>query len=111
MATTRKEAAPEKGQAKAPDPAGALAQAFLTLRNEDEVRRFLADLCTPGEIRALAERWHVAGLLAEGALSYRDICQETGVSTATIVRVARFLRDEQFGGYRLALARQGKDIK
>lgn len=118
MATRRREAAPPKAPrkaakapAQAPDPVRALARAFLTLRNEDEVRRFLADICTPAETRALAERWHVAGLLADGDLSYRDICQETGVSTATIVRVARFLKEEQFGGYRLVLARQGKGLK
>ena len=33
-------------------------------------------------------------------LSYRDIHEETGVSTTTIVRVGRFLRDEPHKGYR-----------
>ena len=61
---------------------------------------FLVDLCTPAELRALSERWHVAKLLKEGKLSYRDINAQTGVSTTTIGRVARFLRDEPHGGYR-----------
>jgi len=39
-------------------------------------------------------------LLQEGELSYRDINAKTGVSTTTIGRVARFLRDEPHGGYR-----------
>lgn len=106
MGARRKEQArPKKTAAEDADPAAALSRVLLSMKNEDEMRRFLADLCTPGEIRALGERWHVARLLAEGALSYREICEATGVSTATIVRVARFLRDERFGGYRLAMTR------
>ncbi len=56
-------------------------------------------------MRALSERWHVARLLDEGELSYRQINEATGVSTATIVRVARFLRDEPHQGYRAVLDR------
>ena len=82
-----------------------LCEALLALRKPDEARRFLADLCTPGEIRALAERWHVAQLLNDGQHSYREINAMTGVSTATITRVARFLVDEDYGGYRLVLDR------
>ena len=65
--------------------------------------RLLADLCTPAEIRTMAERWHVARLLDGTDLSYRDIHEGTGVSTTTIVRVARFLRQEPNQGYRLAI--------
>ncbi len=67
----------------------------------------LADLCTPSEVRTLAERWHVARLLDGTDMSYRDIHEATGVSTTTIVRVARFLRTEPNGGYRAALDRLG----
>ena len=63
----------------------------------------LIDLCTPAEIRTLAERWQVARLLDQTNLSYRDIHEATGVSTTTIVRVARFLRQEPHQGYRRAL--------
>lgn len=63
----------------------------------------LVDLCTPAELRALSERWRVAEMLDEGELSYRDISAQTGVSTTTIGRVARFLKDEPHGGYRLLL--------
>ncbi len=67
------------------------------------MQRLLTDLCTPAEIRTLAERWHVARLLDGTDLSYREIHEATGVSTTTIVRVARFLRQEQNRGYRAAL--------
>jgi uncharacterized protein YerC len=67
------------------------------------MRRLLSDLCTPSELHTLAERWHVAQLLDGTSLSYRDIHDATGVSTTTIVRIARFLRGEPHQGYRKAL--------
>ena len=67
------------------------------------MRRLLVDLCTPAEIRTLAERWHVARLLDGTDLSYRDIQEATGVSTTTVVRVARFLKQEPHQGYRRAI--------
>ncbi len=82
-----------------------LVEAMLTLRNADECRRFLYDLCTPKEIADLADRWWVARLLDEGKHSYRDIHVLTKVSVTTIGRVARFLQQESFKGYRLVLDR------
>lgn len=82
-----------------------LHNAFLSLRNSDEVRRFLIDLCTPGEIDAFAERWAIARTLHKDQLGYREIATEIGSSTTTVARVARFLRHESYGGYRLVLTR------
>jgi TrpR-related protein YerC/YecD len=67
------------------------------------MRRLLHDLCTPSELNAIAERWQVARLLDGTALSYREIHEATGVSTTTIVRVGRFLRQESYRGYRRAI--------
>ena len=87
-----------------------LCAALLAPRNRGEMRRLLTDLCTPAEIRTLAERWHVARLLDGTRLSYREIQDGTGVSTTTVVRVARFLRQEPHQGYRMALdALEAKD--
>jgi TrpR-related protein YerC/YecD len=80
-----------------------LCDALLTPRSREEMRRLLRDLCTPAEVRALAERWHVARLLDGSNLSYRDIHDGTGVSTTTVVRVGRFLRNEPHRGYRQAI--------
>jgi TrpR-related protein YerC/YecD len=80
-----------------------LCTALLTPRSPAEMAKLLTDLCTPQEIRTLAERWHVARLLDGTDLSYRDIHEATGVSTTTVVRVARFLRQEPHLGYRRAL--------
>lgn len=84
-----------------------LCRALLAPRSAEEMARLLADLCTPAEIRTLAERWHVARLLDRNGLSYREIHEGTGVSTTTIVRVARFLKQEPHQGYRMAIDRQG----
>ena len=80
-----------------------LADAVLTLRNRDEARRFLRDLCTLGELEALAHRWQIARLLADGR-SYLDIAETVQTSTATVTRVAHWLRHGA-GGYDLALGR------
>lgn len=82
-----------------------LIEALTALETGEETRRFLVDLCTPAELRALAERWQVAQLLDGTDLSYRDISAQTGVSTTTIGRVARFLKDEPHQGYRIVLDR------
>ena len=82
-----------------------LCAALLTPETAGEMAHLLADLCTPAEIRTLAERWHVARLLDGTDLTYREIHDATGVSTTTIVRVARFLKQERNFGYRAALDR------
>lgn len=80
-----------------------LCKAFLCLKNEDEVYRFLEDVATIGEIRALAQRLEVARLLDSG-FTYPQVTQATGASTATISRVKKFL---EYGadGYRIVLSR------
>ena len=83
-----------------------LARALSSIESTQDMERFLVDLCTPAELRALSERWHVAKLLDEGEQSYREINALTGVSTTTIGRVARFLKDEPHQGYRTVLDRQ-----
>jgi TrpR-related protein YerC/YecD len=80
-----------------------LCAALLTPPSAPQMAKLLTDLCTPQEIRTLAERWHVARLLDGTDMSYRDIHEATGVSTTTVVRVARFLRQEPHRGYRRAL--------
>lgn len=82
-----------------------LAAAIAAIASVDEARALLLDLTTPAERHALAERWEVARLLDEGRLTYRQIHEATGVSTTTVVRVARFLRQEPHGGYRALLSR------
>lgn len=83
----------------------ALYDAISMLKDADEIKRFMADLCTPGEIKAFSERWAIAKLLDKGEDGYREIAAETKASTTTVARVARFLKQENYQGYRLILDR------
>jgi TrpR-related protein YerC/YecD len=81
----------------------ALIEALLRLESPDEAARFLRDLCTLGEIHDLAQRWAVVRRLDAGE-HYAAISRATGASTATITRIASWLKHGE-GGYREALAR------
>ncbi len=80
-----------------------LFEAILQLKNSEECYRFFEDICTISEIKAIAQRLEVAKMLDE-AITYHDISQATGASTATISRVNRCLQYGA-GGYRLMLER------
>ena len=87
---------------------GNLCQALAQLRDESELQDFIKDLCTPQEIIAMADRLQIAGMLSDnGVRSYRQISASTGVSTATVTRVAHWLRNGT-GGYRRVLGRLGQ---
>jgi TrpR-related protein YerC/YecD len=86
-----------------------LAAAVASLRDRDEALRFLRDLCTVNELRAMAERWEVARLL-DGGVSYHDISERTGASSATISRVNQWLRYGR-DGYRLVLDRPARSTR
>lgn len=81
-----------------------LIAAVLRLEDADEAARFLRDLCTLGEIHDLAQRWAVVRLLDAGK-HYAEISRDTGASTATITRIASWLRHGE-GGYQQALERR-----
>ena len=83
-----------------------LFDAILALKTPDETRNFFYDLCTPAEWEGQSDRWRVAQMLMQKT-PYRKIAEETSVSTATIVRVARFLNNG-FDGYKKIMQRQGK---
>lgn len=80
-----------------------LFDAILALKDFSELEDFFRDLCTLPELETLAHRWQVAQLVDQG-LPYLEIAARTGASTATVTRVAHWLRHGE-GGYRLALDR------
>lgn len=83
-----------------------LVDAILALPDRADAERFLRDLLTLNEIHDLAQRWQVVLLLADG-LHYAEISARTGASTATITRIASWLKHGT-GGYQAALARASK---
>jgi len=81
----------------------ALFEAIVLLADADEAGRFFRDLCTYRELDEMSARWAVVRLLDVG-MPYREIHEQTGVSTATITRINQWLQHGA-GGYRAMLAR------
>lgn len=81
-----------------------LCAAILSLETKDEAARFLRDLCTLQELKAISQRYQVARLLHEEC-RYAEIVEKTGASTATISRVNRSLGMDGAGGYDIVFQR------
>jgi len=85
-----------------------LFKAILSLKSLDECERFFRDLMTLQEIETFAGRFKAARLIDRG-VSYRDVYAQTGVSTATVSRVAQWLNNGM-GGYKTVIKRlESKD--
>ncbi|MBR6756141.1 MAG: TrpR-like protein YerC/YecD [Peptococcaceae bacterium] len=84
-----------------------LFEAMQKLETREDYYRFFEDISTISEINALAQRFAVAKMLDE-EMTYTDIANLTGASTATISRVKRCLN---YGadGYQLVLKRLKED--
>ena len=82
-----------------------LYRAILALEKPDEIRAFFRDLLTETEIREITERWKAARMLSAG-IPYTRIIEETGLSSTTVARVARWVK-KGTGGYQLAIKRSG----
>ena len=80
-----------------------LAQAFLSLENEEDCYRLFEDLFTIREVQDLAARMEIAEMLRRKA-TYSEIVEKTGASTATIGRVNRAL-NYGAGGYQRVFER------
>ena len=75
-------------------------EAIMTLRSQEECRRFFEDICTIKELQAISQRMRVACQLDSGS-NYLEVSEAPGASSATISRVNRCLN---YGsGYREAI--------
>lgn len=99
--TTSLEDMPED-RLKTPEVEDLLA-ALVSLESREEAYALLLDLCTIREMHDMAQRLHVARLLAAGE-HYTHIQEITGASATTISRVSKCLN---YGadGYRTLLGR------
>ncbi|MFA0887586.1 MAG: YerC/YecD family TrpR-related protein [Synergistales bacterium] len=86
-----------------------LCKAIIALKTEKEAYHFLEDVATINEIRSLSQRLEAARLLEKG-YTYPQIVQQTGISTATISRVKKYL---EYGadGYKLVLGRMETETR
>ena len=78
-----------------------LVQAILAIKSENTARRFLRDLMTEKEIEEFAKRFKAAEMLTE-KISYSTIEKETGLSSTTVARVAKWLKGKE-GGYKIII--------
>lgn len=74
-----------------------LARAFLSLETVEDCYRLFEDLFTIREIQDLSSRMQIAMMLRD-KVTYNEIVEKTGASTATIGRVNRAL-NYGAGGY------------
>ncbi len=72
------------------DAVDQLFNAILCLKDQDECYNFFEDLCTVNELLSLSQRFEVASMLRNN-ITYLEIAEKTGASTATISRVNRSL--------------------
>ena len=86
-----------------------LYTAIATLKSRDEVKIFLRDLLTESERIMIGRRILIAQRLLEDK-SYTEIKQELGVGGDTIMRVHRWLEDENYG-YEETIKKLEKEYK
>ena len=84
-----------------------LARAMVELSGMDEADRCFEDIFTIHELQAVAQRLAVARLLRR-KVTYQEIAEKTGASTATISRVNRCL-SYGAGGYQSILSKADRD--
>ena len=85
------------------EQADLLARAFLALDSMEDCYRLFEDLFTIREVQDLSSRMEIAMMLRD-RITYNEIVEKTGASTATIGRVNRAL-NYGAGGYELAFER------
>lgn len=90
---------------KSPD----LFKAFLSLKNEEELKAFFRDLMSERDLRELDMRWEVAKKLDAG-VPFSQIQEEYGQSYTTITKINRWLK-EGCGGYKMMIERMKGEQK
>lgn len=80
-----------------------LFEVIASLENADDVRDFLADLCSASEIAAFSQRLEAAKLLLEGK-TYEQVIAATDISSTTLSRVSKCVKNGS--GYKKALRKE-----
>lgn len=80
-----------------------LVEAILAIETKQEAKNFLRDLMTEKEIEEFAKRLKAAEMLLN-KIPYTTIQTETGLSSTTVARVAKWLNGKG-GGYKTILGK------
>lgn len=84
-----------------------LYEALVKVKNVEDCKALLDDLCTYKEIEQMAQRAYAAKLFLEG-LTYNEIIAETEISSTTLSRISRTITHGS-GGYKKFLNYSGKE--
>ena len=71
----------------------AVAEVLSAIKSAGEMRLFLNELLTPGEIHDITLRWRLLELLADG-VSQRKIAEELKISLCKITRGSKILKQK-----------------
>ena len=82
-----------------------LSDVILAIKDKEECKSVLLDLCTNAEIKEMSRRVIAARMLYSGE-PYLSVTTATGLSTTTISRVSRALK--QGSGYAFVIPRVTK---
>jgi len=85
-----------------------LYNALLAIKNVNEMKLFLRDLLTTKEIIELGRRWQAAKMLYK-KMPYTKIVDITGLSSTTVARISKWLREGR--GYKMVLSKRRKNEK
>ncbi len=77
-----------------------LFEIITALKTVTDCENFFSDLCTDSELRSMAQRLNAAKLLIEGN-TYEQVIKKTDISSATLSRVSRALKQGE--GYKTVL--------
>ena len=83
----------------------ALYELIAKIKTAEEAKDVFDDLCTVGEVVAMAQRLKAAKLLIEGK-TYDQVIAETEISSATLSRVSKCVKYGK--GYNKFLSREGE---
>ena len=70
-----------------------VAEVLVSITSAKEMRSFLRELLTPGEVRDITLRWRLLEQLAEG-VTQRRIAEELKISLCKITRGSRILKQK-----------------
>ena len=93
---------------KITDEKNFLFECILSLETVDECYDFFEDLCTTREVEEMSRRIRAARMLSENKV-YTEVAAATKLSTATISRVNRCLKEGSDGYVRVLERARGRE--
>ena len=78
-----------------------LYKAITDIESVEECKALFDDLCTYKEVEQMAQRLRAAKLLLDG-MTYNEVISQTGISSATLSRVSKYVNHGS-DGYKKAV--------